>query len=494
VHVKTIHLLDPFIYISGEYDEPPLELPAAGISENTRKKKLLDPNNQAYIDVTAMTILSRLSDVNITPHVVKIYGAVCGVQDTYMYNITNEYDTLKTKRWFWDTVGENSEKLHVIPEDGCEVNEDTIKRIKKCPFPKGELTITEVVPDDIGTSTSATADAVPMEEISLEAEEDASVHDETTDTGSTESDDEIPYKIMIECKDMPVILLFEEAADGTLEDLIQEDADMEDSLLEDDGSEGEDGLVLFLAEKEERWSAWMMQIICALAQLQGLLSMCHNDLHTYNILWDETDIEYIYYKSSRGEYWKVPTYGKLMKIIDFGRATFRIGRKEFMSDDFLEGNEAYGQYNYGACYCDDDEVIPSNPSFDLCRLSVSMIDSLYAETPTVRGKKKSRKVMSREGDWIKYHTESDLYNCLWKWMIDDDGENILRYENGEDKYPGFDLYVYIASNVHGAVPKMQLGVEPFNAYKLDSAPAPAPAPAPAAAGSKIKDGIVVSIY
>jgi hypothetical protein len=494
VYVKTIHLLDPFAYISGEYDEPPLELPAAGISDNTRKKKLLDPNNQAYIDVTAMTILSRLSDVKVTPHVAKVYGAVCGVQDIYMYNITNEYDTLKTKRWFWETVGENSEKLHVIQVDGVSeagVSEETIKRIRTCPFPKGAVEITEVAAADI------LVDNIPLEEIKLEADAEGDATDiqlkARTDNSSqklgSEVDDDnddadtLPYKIMVECKDMPVILLFEEAADGTLEDLIQEDINTEDSLLEDIDSDADDALVLFMAEKEERWSAWMMQVICALTQLQNLLGLCHNDLHTYNILWEETNTEYIYYKTFSGEYWKVPTYGKIMKVIDFGRATFRVGKKEFMSDDFMDGNEACGQYNYGPCYCEDEEIIPSNPSFDLCRLSVSMIDSLYVETPSVRGKKKSRKVMSEEEDgWIKYYTESDLYNCLWKWLIDDGGENVLRYEDGEDKYPGFDLYVYIASNVHGAVPKKQLEVAPFREYKLECAP------------DKTADGLVVSLY
>ena len=48
----------------------------------------------------------------------------------------------------------------------------------------------------------------------------------------------------------------------------------------------------------------------------------HNDLHTNNVMYTETDEEYIYYVY-KSKYYKVPTFGKIFKIIDFGRAIYR---------------------------------------------------------------------------------------------------------------------------------------------------------------------------
>ena len=482
VYVKTIHLLDPFAYLSGEYNEPPLELPGVAVSHNSRKKKLLDPNNQAYIDVIGMSILSRLNEINITPHAVKVYGAVCGVKKSYMYDITDEYETLKSRDWFWKIVGAGGENLHVKSKTGDNIEDEIIKNIKERSATyssSGGPMYEDLDGCDGGEgSTSDVSDGSLLEElapINLECSELSDISfiarrsgDNMTETGkSSATDDSLPYTIEVECRDMPVILLFEEAADGTMDDILMDDDSIESSLLSDDGSSAEDALVIMEIEKEEKWSAWFMQVVCALTQMQSLLGMCHNDLHINNVVWTDTDVEFIMYKSISGDIWKVPTYGKMFKIIDFGRATFRIGKREFMSDDFLDGNEAAGQYNYGPCYNEDEDIIPSNPSFDLCRLSVSLIDSLYASTPALRGKKKNRKIMMNEDGWIKYYTKSDLYNCLWKWMLDDNGHNILRDIDGEDKFPGFDLYIYIASYVHNSVPKHQLEMKPFSVFKLD---------------------------
>jgi hypothetical protein len=38
-------------------------------------------------------------------------------------------------------------------------------------------------------------------------------------------------------------------------------------------------------------------------------------------MWKNTKEEYLYYKSRNGKIWKVPTYGKIFYIIDFGRAS-----------------------------------------------------------------------------------------------------------------------------------------------------------------------------
>jgi hypothetical protein len=457
VYVKTIHLLDPFSFVEGDYVDEPIDLPVVSVPKSDKLKKLLDPNNQAYIDVTTMSILGQLKEKNVIPHAVKIYGAVCGIQESYLYNITDEYDTLKKKEWFWESVGISGELIHVTGNPDTILSDETIAEIKKCPFQmKNEYTCDEDV--CVLDVSNITVDDIPMEEAEFN-------FDDASDISSQSSTDEDPtYTISIECKNMPVILLFEEAATGILDDLLEEDASMEESLIADK-DDTTDALKVMRVEKEGKWTAWMMQVVCALTQLQALLGLCHNDLHTNNITWTQTPYEYIIYSNSNGDKWKVPTYGKLFKIIDFGRATFRIGKKEFMSDDFFYENEAYGQYNYGPCYNEAHDIIPSNPSFDLCRLSVSMIDSLYNETPCIRGNKRKRKIMNKEGSWIKYYTVSQLYNVLWKWLLNDKRQNVLMDESGNDRFPGFDLYVHIARYVHNAVPKEQLENIPFSVFK-----------------------------
>jgi hypothetical protein len=41
---------------------------------------------------------------------------------------------------------------------------------------------------------------------------------------------------------------------------------------------------------------------------------------------------------------------------------------------------------------------------------------------------------------------------LWLWLIDDKGENILETQDGQEKYPGFDLYQHIAEHCKKARP------------------------------------------
>ena len=82
----------------------------------------------------------------------------------------------------------------------------------------------------------------------------------------------------------------------------------------------------------------------ALAYLQKYFKL-HNDLHIDNIMYQRTNKTYLYYKFNN-IYYKVPTYGYIFKIIDFGRAIFTFKNKLFFSDCFSKYGEADGQYKY----------------------------------------------------------------------------------------------------------------------------------------------------
>ena len=55
---------------------------------------------------------------------------------------------------------------------------------------------------------------------------------------------------------------------------------------------------------------------------QKLFSFTHNDLHTNNIMYINTQKRYLNYRYN-GSHYKVPTYGKIFKIIDCQKALKR---------------------------------------------------------------------------------------------------------------------------------------------------------------------------
>ena len=63
------------------------------------------------------------------------------------------------------------------------------------------------------------------------------------------------------------------------------------------------------------------QIYAAIFTMFNLFGIKHNDLHVGNIMFKITDKQFIYYKLGKKHY-KIPTYGFIIKIIDWGRGTY----------------------------------------------------------------------------------------------------------------------------------------------------------------------------
>jgi hypothetical protein len=175
---------------------------------------------------------------------------------------------------------------------------------------------------------------------------------------------------------------------------------------------------------------------------------------------------------------KVPTFGKVMKIIDFGRASYTLpGCGFFISDAFYPGNDAAEQYNCEPFYsAKEGPKLEPNPSFDLCRLAVSLLDSLFPERPPAVS---PVTVMSREKGKLYTTTTSPVYNLLWEWLLDDEGQSVLRTPEGEERYPEFDLYCALAADVHRAVPKRQIEKAVFAKYRATGASASTATASPA---------------
>jgi hypothetical protein len=288
-----------------------------------------------------------------------------------------------------------------------------------------------------------------MEEGPILQEESQEDSDEDDDEEYDEDDEVDIYATF---KQYPVMLIFQEEMEGVLDDLLEDEEEQKDQGTQ---------------PWEDRWSAWIFQICAALSAAQGILGFTHNDLHTNNIVWTNTDEPWLYYKNRIGEVWRVPTHGKIFRIIDFGRGIYRVGDKWFISDDYERGGDAEGQYNFENMrnYKESKQKVYPNPSFDLCRLSVSIIDALFPNMPV---EKLDGTLLNKEDDWEVHETESMLWNLLWSWLIDDTGKNVLRDEDGTERFPDFDLYSHISAHVFCAKPQEQICRDIFNKYKFDA--------------------------
>jgi serine/threonine protein kinase len=469
VFLKRIHLLDPLRAVEGEYrwkSDGILSAPVE-IAERTYKK-IQDPLNEAYVDALFALCANQFITNDLSPHWCQCFGTMSGRVHKYLYNITDEVDEFERSSWWASNQrkglfrvireGEEEELLtgssavqgvKQILSDAQSLSGDEFEEMNEVSFTNSPSPVLYSSLEEPVTSSEA-AVALSAPRVRLKR-----INDESSNS-STTNDSDGP-QTFAEFSEFPVQVSLLERADGTMDDLLEEEE--EDST------------------KEERWSAWIFQVIAALTCAQTNFGFIHNDLHTNNIMWSATTQSHILYKIHKRDdsvfYMKVPTFGKIMKIIDFGRASFTLPPEQggfYISDAFFEGNDAADQYNCAPFYnSSNGPKVEPNPSFDLCRLSVSLIESLYGTRPDpvhpVR-------VMSKEGAKIYTETKSPLYNLLWSWLLDMKGWNVLRTPDGRERYPDFDLYKAIGRDVKGAVPSRQLESTTFASFRMEGVPPP----------------------
>jgi hypothetical protein len=161
-------------------------------------------------------------------------------------------------------------------------------------------------------------------------------------------------------------------------------------------------------------------------------------------MYVNTDIEHIDYVFQRKTY-RVPTHGRIFKLIDFGRSIYKFQGHTFCSDSFAPGGDAATQYNCEPYLNDNKARIDPNFSFDLCRLGSSIYDFVIDED-------------------LPEDSYDDLQKLVDFWCLDDTGKNVLYKKNGDERYPGFKLYKMIARNVHRHTPEAQLEKKVFQQF------------------------------
>ena len=205
-----------------------------------------------------------------------------------------------------------------------------------------------------------------------------------------------------------------------------------------------DALMTTTKLSTDEWRSILFQIIITLITYQKVFKFTHNDLHTNNIMYIDTNITYLYYKYNNILY-KIPTYGRIFKIIDYGRAIYSFKNELMCSDSYNKIGDATTQYNFGPYINADKKIIEPNYSFDLCRLACSIYDFIYLD----------------ENEKL-----TEIRKLIDEWCCDDKGRNILYKSSGEDRYLDFKLYKMIARSVHNHTPEEQMNRKIFSQYSV----------------------------
>jgi hypothetical protein len=454
IFIKYCPLIDALKYIIGKYDANIVNI-IPSLENKNIDMQINDYNNSAYIDGFMCYLISNLLNCYDFINGINYFGSFIGIKDNFEYDIIDDIEILHNNSYFY----KNNNKLFDLPEnfDSNCLDDSSRKHKNKIKISKDlEVISLDSIDSDIvdvfGENTTCKENVIfnlndikeienlgepvnkiPDDESSISSkssctcdennEENSCFDDESDDDESDNSDED---KIMVKIRKFPVQLLCMEKCTNTLDYL----------MMEEDLSEAE-------------WCSALFQIVVMLYTYQKAFNFTHNDLHTNNVMYIETPKEYIYYHIE-GSYYKVPTFGKIFKLIDFGRSIFKFQNNIFCSDCYRPNGEASTQYNCEPYFNNKKPKLEPNMSFDLCRLSCSIFDYFIDDLEEV-------------DEMLK---KSAAFRIIYKWLLDDKGRNILYKKNGEERYPEFKLYKMIARTVHNHVPKDEIKRNEFASYKI----------------------------
>ena len=162
-------------------------------------------------------------------------------------------------------------------------------------------------------------------------------------------------------------------------------------------------------------------------------------------MYVETEKQFLYYKYN-SKYYKIPTFGKIFKIIDFGRAIYKYKGNILCSDSYDFKGDAATLYNFEPYFNNNKPRLEPNLSFDLCRLGCSLYDYFVDDLDDIK------------------NITSPIIKIIIDWCYDDKKRNILYKNNGSERYPDFKLYKMIARTVTNHKPDMVIQNVFFEQY------------------------------
>jgi hypothetical protein len=477
IFLKKAPLIDPYYYIMGKYKKQPedfFKLP--NLKNYNSLFKIHSENNSSYVDGFFTFLTSKLKEDYNVVNCIQFYGSFLAYNN-FKFDVFEDIDYLIKSEHFVknqnvlfkiddythlccniDINNNKKPSINVLSETNnissdeiinldlstdiqpinkdkdldsiIELNIDSFDLYTKenvsllginncsrttttCSSRSSHTTLTECESDDENCDSQEDTDSMSM----------SSTNDDST-TGTLEE------PIFVTIDNFPINVICSEKCEETLDYLINE------NMI-----------------KENEWFAILMQVIFTLIIFQKCFLFTHNDLHTENIMFVYTKEKYIYYKFNKKTY-KVPTYGKIFKIIDFGRSIFKVNGKLICSDEFKRDGNAYGQYNTEPFFNDSKSRLDPNYSFDLCRLACCIFDYIVDDLD----------------DLEKLKSKDPFVRLIDSWCRDDDGLLINYKKNGKERYSGFKYYKMISLKVHKHLPILQLIRPEFRKFECSKVP------------------------
>jgi len=480
IFIKQSPVLNPISQMMNQYpsNSHNMSLPYSSFFWNNYFKKINNVNNSTYIDSFFTFLGSQLVEKELCPNFPIYYGSYCGVVEEFEYDITEEYSEFKDKHWFIKGQNKNidgttlfelrrSDNDSEIDSENYINNMENINEIKldKNKLKSFDQTIINnlEIQSEIDHNESESNEEIINDNVSndfeflnqlSEIDKDHIKDIDELDDSIDSDDGSIKLDILNETyailRDFPVQIICMEKCKDTLESILEKSKEDFKKI----NKNNEEEVKIFYQNRDDEWKSYLFQICFALAISQKKYEFVHNDLHSSNIMYVETNDKFIYYRIN-SNYYRIPTYGKILKIIDFGRATFNFNGEVFFSDVFKINGDAGGQYTYPfekSKYNYKNKIIKPNPSFDLCRLSCSIIFDLFKYPPSNIENGKNLSTHQKE-------TENDLFNLLYSWIVDKYKKEVTRYED-------FDLYRIIARRMNNAIPEKQIQKPIFDLFKI----------------------------
>ena len=495
IFIKFSPLIDPVKYMLGKYDNSYniLELPKLynsdhinNTSEYYKKyNKIFDPNNSAYIDGFFSFLSSCLLNNYSFYNGLNYYGAFLGIKNNFKVNISEDLEFLnesdhfhkyrnslfklegsdKIKNLFCKTNKYKKSLLINTKTNDLNIDDLNIEDLNIDDLNIQDLNIDDLNIEDLNIASLNNIEesrngnkSLTQEELELtyenldildksstkssnhntsknETTNSSSCSSRSSNTESLDSNNTESYESSSEesCDDeeifcsidkFPVEIIVLECCENTL-----------------------DSYISSKKIKDDEWESIVLQILFTLITYQKVFHFTHNDLHTNNIVYVVTEKKYLYYKFNNTHY-KVPTFGKIYKIIDFGRAIYRFKNKFICSDSYSQDGDAATQYNCEPYLNENKPRLDPNYSFDLCRLGCSLFDYFIDDLEDIKKLK------------------SPIKKLMIEWVFDDKNKNILYKNDGSERYPDFKLYKMIARSVHKHTPQNVLKKSLFEKYQI----------------------------
>ena len=466
--IKISPLIEPIHYIKTYLPSSPLNNNnnnnnhhlTPDINTLSLVKKINSKYNSCYVEAFMGFLLNKLIETNTCIGYPHFYGCFTGIKENIHFDISEDYDDIKHKSWFknkehstlftkktiyeeetsdeeeenndeedTNNDDENNEektnnKEEIIDETQTDKDIEEILDLKDLDILDEVLDI-DISPEELElnlnnkSKKSSSLKSNHSSSSTYSINSNNSENSYTIDNISECSDIDFRDKIdVVEFPQFPINASIMEKFEFTLDELLD---DMDYEICEDE------------------WLSILFQIIYNLMVAQKYYKMCHNDLHSSNIMFENTNITHLYY-TINSKHYKIKTYGKILKIIDFGRASFYYNNEWFISDVFSDEGDAEGQIEYPtSSYFNPEKSHNSiNYSFDLVRLATTIYE--------------------------RFDDNKIIRKFLNKWMKDDYNENVINLDDD------FSLYIHISKYCHNAKPSKVICDPIFNIFTINKLP------------------------